>query len=206
MPQAIFQRDNTTLQWSGSVGRIETDNCFVGNPSVDARGQRLFTCWAKYDPEVGPPSHHPLLCHMLDVSSVAARCGLPHSHRVGGGEMSRAMGLGDDEDAAGEWCGLLAGLHDLGKASPAFQLQVLDTRGDVARRLRGIGLPIDRMPGARRTPHGTITAATLPNILVENSRWKEGLRGHLEQWWAVITEHSRPVLRSRISRWQTGKR
>ena len=84
--------------------------------------------------------------------------------------MSRALGFGDDEDAAGAWCGFLAGLHDLGKASPAFQLQVPGTRDDMERRLRDIGFPMDEMHGVRRTPHGAITAATLPAILVRAFR------------------------------------
>ena len=167
MPQSIIQRDSPTSRRSESAGRIESDNRPVGDPSADARGQRLFTCWAKYDPEAGPPSYHPLICHMIDVSSVARQMWASSFSQGKRREMSRALGLGDDEDAAGEWCGFLAGLHDLGKASPVFQLQVLDTRADSERCLRGIDLPIDRMPGARRTPHGTITAATLPNILVE---------------------------------------
>ena len=126
MPQSIFQRDNTTLKRNRSAGRFETDARFVGNPSADARGENLFTCWAKYDPEVGPPSHHPLLCHMIDVSSVARQMWSSAFSSSRRREMSRALGFGDDKDAAGEWCAFLAGLHDL---SYRFSTPVAMLRG-----------------------------------------------------------------------------
>ena len=71
---------------------------------------------------------------------------------------------GDCLDSAGMWCALLAGLHDLGKASPAFQLQTERARAEVTSRLEVSGL---RVPVQHRTatPHGTVTAADLPDIL-----------------------------------------
>ena len=109
--------------------------------------------------------YHPLLCHMIDVAMVALetwRSVLSSKQRR---EMARSLGFGEDQDAAGRWCAFLAGLHDLGKASPAFQLQVHRIRAAVRERLQSIGLPTGPRYGPKRTPHGIITAATLPEIL-----------------------------------------
>ena len=91
---------------------------------VDKNQQRdMYGFWAKLPRDERPPTrYHPVLCHLIDVASVtealwkevltpAARSGV-------------ACGLGMEEGAAGRWVAYLAGLHDIGKVSPAFQLQV----------------------------------------------------------------------------------
>ena len=125
----------------------------------------MFCCWAKLGDDDGSPGYHPLLCHMIDVAMVALetwRSVLSSRQRK---EMARSLGFGEDQDAAGRWCAFLAGLHDLGKASPAFQFQVDRIRAAVRERLQGIGLPTGPRYGPNRTPHGIITAATLPDTL-----------------------------------------
>ena len=81
--------------------------------------------------------------------------------------LCRAMGLGDNPESAGLWCAFLAGLHDLGKASPAFQLRVAEARAAVRSRLQrsGLRVPIQHRPARASASHGTVTAATLPALL-----------------------------------------
>ena len=127
----------------------------------------MFTCWAKLATTEEKPGYHPLLCHMMDVAMVTREMwqySLSPSQRRG---LSTGLGLGHDQDAAGIWCAFLAGLHDLGKASPAFQLQVDRVSAEVKQRLRANGLPVSTLLNSRRTPHGVITATVLPNILAD---------------------------------------
>jgi len=95
---------------------------------------------------------------MVDVAAVAEalwdRC-LPPGTR---GLIANALGLTEAE--ARQWVALLAGLHDLGKASRPFQGK--DTQH--ATRLRGTGLTATsiRDPG-----HGLVSAVQLPELLHE---------------------------------------
>ena len=131
----------------------------------------MFACWGKLASADESSSYHPLLCHMVDVAMVTRemwRYSLSPSQRGG---LSFGLGLGHDQDSAGLWCAFLAGLHDLGKASPAFQLQNGNpkfrdpARAEVMQRLRDNGLPVPSLHTPKRTLHGAITAATLPSIL-----------------------------------------
>ncbi len=127
--------------------------------------EAMFACWGKLASADESSSYHPLLCHMVDVAMVTREMwhySLSPSQRGG---LSIALGLGHDQDSAGLWCAFLAGLHDLGKASPAFQLQVERVRTKVEQRLRDNGLTVSSLRTSKYTPHGVITAATLPCIL-----------------------------------------
>ena len=127
-----------------------------------AQPHPIFSCWAKLGVNGDAPDYHPLLCHMVDVAIVALEMwkeALSPRQREG---LSKGLGLGDNQDTAGGWCAFIAGLHDLGKASPAFQLQVERIRSEVRGRLRGAGLPAGQNHSPMRIPHGTITAATAP--------------------------------------------
>ena len=78
--------------------------------------------WAKARPEAEQRARfHPLICHLVDVAVVAREIwesclSAPARRRI-------AAGLGQDEAAASAWIACLGGLHDIGKASPAFQRQ-----------------------------------------------------------------------------------
>lgn len=114
---------------------------------------------AKFDESGG---YHPLLCHMLDVAAVAERiwCDVLSS-----AERDRiADELGVDADGTARWVSFVAGLHDLGKASPAFL--AYPPAVDLRTRLAGLGL----QAGARAVrpadaPHGQVTALELPGLL-----------------------------------------
>ncbi|MCY3907818.1 MAG: CRISPR-associated helicase Cas3' [Anaerolineaceae bacterium] len=110
------------------------------------------------------PTYHPLLCHMVDVSMVAREMWTSALSPGQRNEAAITLGFGSDDEAAGRWCALFAGLHDLGKASPSFQLQGKQVRSKVAKRLHSVGLRWGQL-SVNPPPHGTITAATLPNIL-----------------------------------------
>ena len=117
--------------------------------------------WAKWR---AADHYHALLCHMLDVALVAANlCAARGFERV----FPRAKGaLWGAEDS--RWIAFLAGLHDLGKASPAFQLHSSLSAKDleaIRARLADAGLRCPRLRDPQA--HGAITAAVLPQILTE---------------------------------------
>jgi CRISPR-associated endonuclease/helicase Cas3 len=104
-------------------------------------------------------SFHPLLCHMLDVAVVARemwRTVLPEAARQ---KLAAALRL--SPESAQRWITYLAALHDLGKASPAFQMR------KEAQRLfmlyQNFGAPPNVEASA--CPHGRVTAGELPEIL-----------------------------------------
>ncbi len=84
----------------------------------------MYRLWAKHDPRDKKVKTHLLIYHLLDVAAVA--CGL-WDDGLGAGQKVWLMGmLGLDETAARGMMALLAGLHDIGKATPAFQKKVPD--------------------------------------------------------------------------------
>ena len=104
---------------------------------------------------------HPLICHMLDVASVAQRLWdevLPAQSAV-------AESLGLTPTAARRWCAFLAGLHDLGKASPAFLAH------RAAAEMRPLLSPSFRLDDPSvvptQAPHGRVTTLALQEFLAD---------------------------------------
>lgn len=104
-----------------------------------------------------PGDYHPLVCHMADVAAVALAMWdevLPASSR-----RLLAQGWRIEEPAAREWVGLIAGLHDFGKASKQFQAKDRNS----AARLQGLGLVPPTNP--HDPGHGLRTTFLLPAAL-----------------------------------------
>jgi CRISPR-associated endonuclease/helicase Cas3 len=127
--------------------------------------------WAKtgagYLRADGQPEYHPVICHLADTAAVARE--IVRSHLSPIARQHLGQGLGLSEEHLIRFCGFMAGSHDLGKVSPAFQFQV----SEVGKRLAGktlydgwSSLPRERRQ-PKNAPHGLVTAATLPDYLVE---------------------------------------
>lgn len=117
--------------------------------------------WAKSG-KAGGEAWHPLLAHLLDVAA-CARAILEREPAA-----TRALYAADldlVEPQALAWVCALAGLHDLGKASPAFQQKWREGQGRVwaAGLTWPAGSPPTRPP--KDVPHSVITHATLPELL-----------------------------------------
>src|ERR1017187_1977432 len=113
--------------------------------------------WAKTDSKTG--RWHPLVCHMVETSAVASVLWddvlAPGTRDV----IADALGLPVDE--ARQWSLFLAGIHDLGKASPSFQCKW----PPAVPTLRQLGY---RFPNnVEPVPHGRATAIVLRRVLVE---------------------------------------
>lgn len=91
--------------------------------------------WAKLSRNPGTPTFHPLTCHLLDVAATAEAMWdtvLPSCVRL-----DLANGLGLPVEHARAWVSFLAGAHDIGKLSPAFQLR--SEAGVLAEQCRAWG-------------------------------------------------------------------
>ncbi len=113
--------------------------------------------WAKSDRKTGQT--HPLICHLLDVAHVMLALWnevLTDSMRA-----QFATTLQMDRDTTGQLLGFWAALHDLGKASPAFQRQVAAQE----RLLSDQGLNFPKVFSQEYSPHGIISAWALERLL-----------------------------------------
>ncbi len=124
---------------------------------MDELSSRLMALWAKTDRTAGGGAYHPLLCHLIDVAAVARAM---WHHVLPPALTGRlAGGLGLRADDAETWVAFLAGLHDLGKASPGFQAKDPTARARVgAAGLTWLDDPVDR-------GHGVVTTIALRGIL-----------------------------------------
>ncbi len=121
----------------------------VARWSTAAGGRPEWALWGKAKPgEVQSVPAHPLLCHMLDVALVARRMLDDIVPRSAVRRIAETTRTGRDDALA--WVTFLVALHDLGKASPAFQIKALAMRP----ALDAIGFDLDP-PGTPRY-HGDI--------------------------------------------------
>jgi CRISPR-associated endonuclease/helicase Cas3 len=96
---------------------------------------------------------------MIDVGVVARRMWRGMVADAAQAEIASSLGLTPDE--AENWVTFIAALHDLGKASPAFQLR--HESAHLHHLYRELGSPPN--VEARDCPHGRVTAGELPALL-----------------------------------------
>jgi CRISPR-associated endonuclease/helicase Cas3 len=121
--------------------------------------------WAKTKKRAEGVTVHPLICHLIDVAAMAEA--LWDGVFTDAQRRFIARGLGLSPGAARAWVTFLAGLHDLGKACPAFQLMT----GGPERLQRAIAELTGPLPigfDRRSTPHGSVSAKTLPALLQDS--------------------------------------
>lgn len=133
--------------------------------------------WAKYDRHA--ETCHPLIYHLLDVAAVATRLwdlALSPAQKI---RLQNLMDL--DDKPARQQLALLAGLHDIGKATPAFQ-NLVDTR------------------------HGAPSAAIVNSWLtgkgvdpIHARRLASAIGGHHGRW---IAAHETMVIRTGKGNWK----
>ncbi|KOV72256.1 CRISPR-associated protein Cas3 [Streptomyces sp. AS58] len=133
--------------------------------------------WAKSDQDVarGGGGWLPLWRHLADCGAVAGLlwdCWLPEVVRRRIGEVLPVQG---DGRLLAVW---LAGVHDIGKATPAFACQV----DPLAERMRGAGLEMPSRAGMLdrvKAPHGLAGQVLLRDWLVECHGWSRAVTGQL---------------------------
>lgn len=119
------------------------------------------TCRRKDDPEHFAARYHPLLFHLLDVAHTALELWdkvLPEAFK-----RRIATALRCDLEAARMAAAFLAGVHDLGKATPGFQFQgrtPLDWLQGILRQ-HGFSEPTR----CENKPHSIVTAKELRDLL-----------------------------------------
>lgn len=114
--------------------------------------------WAKADKKDQSKVHR-LVYHLIDVGQVA----LAMWRKALDAESKRRFceWLGCDEETAGQTLAFLISLHDLGKASPSFQIKVKSMQDEI--RKAGFWLPAAKPTQA--SPHGVVSAWALEALL-----------------------------------------
>ncbi len=122
--------------------------------------------WAKADRKDERKVHR-LVYHLIDVGQVA----LAMWKKAIDIESKRqfCQWLGCDEDTAGQTLAFLISLHDLGKASPSFQIKVKSMQDEV--RKAGFWLPT--IKPSQTSPHGVVSAWALSMLLPETLKISE---------------------------------
>jgi CRISPR-associated endonuclease/helicase Cas3 len=121
----------------------------------------------------GSPEYHPVICHLADTAAVAMEIIRSYLSPVAIATLEKGLGLSGESLV--KCCGFLAGCHDLGKVSPAFQFQVSEVGKVLAGNiLHGVWLELKSERRSGKAPHGLVTAKTMPEFLLDS-----GLGSHL---------------------------
>jgi len=117
----------------------------------------------------GQPEYHPVICHLADTAAVAMQIVQEYLSPAAIATLERGLGL--TGESLVKCCGFLAGCHDLGKVSPAFQFQVSEVgKALVSGHFYDLWTKLPDI----KTPHGLVTAKTMPQFLCD-----AGLGSHL---------------------------
>jgi len=102
---------------------------------------------------------HPLICHLIDVSQVV--CALWNHHLPQATRRYFSQTLNIPEEDTRQWLAFLAGLHDLGKACPVFQVACEKELPQVVQQLREAGFIFQQADSAT---HGLVSACSLKTL------------------------------------------
>lgn len=160
--------------------------------------------WAKRDPKGKPKAktraYHLLIYHLLDVAAVAC-CMWDDVLGAGQKDWLREL-LGLDEKAAQGMLALLAGLHDIGKATPAFQRKAADLYDALGDDLH------EHIPGALPA-HGILSAVILRRWLIDKGLGKQRanqlaavIGGHHGHWISTTETKSKQVGKAKWNKLQ----
>jgi len=114
--------DRDLIAWTDTLGRVEPARTADSIQSwLDAGEERPeWELWGKAQPDSPCPAH-PLLCHMIDVSAVAARM---VTSILPSGLRQRLLAIHPDPAKSFSLLLFVVALHDLGKALTPFQVKV----------------------------------------------------------------------------------
>ncbi|GAB4535586.1 MAG: hypothetical protein Fur0018_25970 [Anaerolineales bacterium] len=120
----------------------------------------LYALWAKTDR--ASEHMHPLIYHAIDVGECAR---LLWEHGLTPGIRTRvAADLGCSEAEAGSLFAFLAALHDIGKASPAYQMRY-PPYANALNDLHTLGFDFPPTRIEHPVPHGIVSAHVLKSLL-----------------------------------------
>lgn len=137
-------------------------------------GSPLRYLWAKTD-KYNRQSYiiHPLICHLVDIAQVV--CALWDNALP---EVTRhyfAETLQVDEATARRWLAFLAGLHDIGKATVAFQASCQEKyKPQVLAVLQNKGFAFPPI-SAKAHSHGNMSTVALTELFVTQLDWEPSL-------------------------------
>ncbi len=110
----------------------------------------------------GKSEYHPVICHLADTAAVAMAIVRGYLSKSAKETLEKGFGL--QGESLIKCCGFLAGCHDLGKVSPAFQFQVSEVgKALVGEHFYDLWLKVPDV----KTPHGLVTAKTMPEFLLD---------------------------------------
>lgn len=119
---------------------------------------------AKYDDE--KQISHPLIYHLIEVSQVALT--LWNNYLQAGIKSKIAERMDLSEEQARQWLSYWVGLHDIGKASPGFQIRYKP----IANELQTAGYIFPTLLGKEK-PHGIISTIYLKKLFQEIDKFNK---------------------------------